>query len=321
CRDNGITYCFAVHPQLCSPRPLDPASAEDINQFCQNYDWAQSEGVKWFSVSLDDVSWGQKGPGFGGAQHAKLVNTVFARLRAKDPEAQLIFCPTPYWGDGTPPDDRAYLEALGRDMHPDVYVFWTGNAVVTPRITRKAAASYKSIVKHRLFLWDNYPVNDNAPTLHLGPVIGRDPDLGEVIDGYMSNPLCPQNQINRIPLLTCADYAYNPKAYDPQRSIAQAILQFAETKPQRQALKDLVEAYPGMIRFGGGTGLNPVRVHFTGLLSSESKQSEAQAYLRRMEALASRLDAAFPEQFADAKKTLRDNIASMKQELAKKRGQ
>jgi hyaluronoglucosaminidase len=274
--------------------------------------------VKWFSISLDDVSWGQKGAGFGGGQHAKLVNAVFARLRAKDPGAQLIFCPTPYWGDGSPPDDHAYLETLGRDLYPDVYVFWTGDAVVTARITRKAAAAYKNVVKHRLFLWDNYPVNDGAPTLHLGPVIGRDADLCEVVDGYMSNPLCPQNQINRIPLLTCADYAYNPKAYDPQRSIAQSILHLAETTPQRHALKDLVEAYPGMLRFGGGTGLNPVRQHFTGLLSTESGPSEAQAYLRRMEELASRLERAFPVQYADAKKTLRDNIAGMKQELAKK---
>jgi hypothetical protein len=321
CRDNGITFCFAVHPQHSAPRPLDIESAQDLDQFFQHYAWAQSEGVKWFSISLDDVGWGQKGAAFGGAEHAKLVNTVFARLRAKDPEAQLIFCPTPYWGDGSSPDDQAYLEALGRDLHPDVYVFWTGDGVVTARITRRAAAAYKSVVKHRLFLWDNYPVNDDAPTLHLGPVIGRDADLCEVIDGYMSNPLCPQNQINRIPLLTCADYAYNPKSYDPQRSVAQAILHLAGTTPQRQALKDLVEAYPGFLRFGGGTGLNPVRQHFTRLLGSDSARSEAQAYLRRMEDLASRLDKAFPQQFAAAKQTLRDNIASMKQELAAKLGQ
>ena len=33
-----------------------------------------------------------------------------------------------------------------------------------------------------------------------------------------------QNEINRIPLATCADYAYNPRAYDPSRSVGQAIL-------------------------------------------------------------------------------------------------
>ncbi len=85
-------------------------------------------------------------------------------------------------------------------MHSEVYVFWTGDGVVVPRITRHAAESYKRIVNHRLFLWDNYPVNDGSPTLHLGPVSGRDPDLPSVIDGYPSNPLASQNEINRLPL-------------------------------------------------------------------------------------------------------------------------
>ncbi len=317
CRENGIDFCFAVHSQLSSSRPLKPTSAEDIDLYYQHYASAQSQGVRWFSISLDDVSWGDKGPAVGGADHAKLVNTIFTRLRAKDPEAQMIFCPVPYWGDGTQPDHRAYLEALAKDLHPDVYVFWTGDSVVAPHITRKAAESYKSIVKHRLFLWDNYPVNDHAATMHLGPVVGRDPDLCEVIDGYMSNPLCPQNQINRIPMLTCADYAYNPKGYDPDRSIGQAIAHLAVTDAQRNALRDLVEAYPGMIRLGSqSTALNPVLERMQKFLAG-GENDAAREHLRRMEDLAARFDAAFPGQFADAKKTLRGNLEAMKSELKK----
>ncbi len=48
CRENGITYCFAVHPQLGSSRPLNPLSDGDIELFYQHYAWAQSQGVKWF---------------------------------------------------------------------------------------------------------------------------------------------------------------------------------------------------------------------------------------------------------------------------------
>ena len=203
CRQHGITFCFAVHPQLGSPRPLVPGNDADLEQFYQHYAWAQEQGVQWFSVSLDDVSWGEGGPAAGGLAHAWLVNVIFGRLRQRDPAAQLIFCPVPYWGDGTAPEHRAYLEALAREIHPDVYVFWTGDAVVGPRITRRAAESYKRIVKHRLFLWDNYPVNDSAPTLHLGPLSGRDPDLCAVIDGYLSNPLCPQHQANCLPRYLC----------------------------------------------------------------------------------------------------------------------
>ena len=56
-------------------------------------------------------------------------------------------------------------------------MFWTGDQVVTPRITRllRGRELYKGIVKHRMFLWDNYPVNDSHPTLHLGPVVGPMP--------------------------------------------------------------------------------------------------------------------------------------------------
>jgi hypothetical protein len=189
CHKYNLQFCFAMHPQLASPRPLNPGSAQDIDLFYQHFEWAQSKGVHWFSVSLDDVSWGEKDPAAGGALHAALVNTVLERLRKKDSDAQLIFCPGPYWGDGTAPEHRPYLEAIARDMHPDVYVFWAGDAVTTPAITRKAAETYRGIVKHRLFLWDNYPVNDGAPTLHLGPVSGRDTDLSQIIDGYMSNPM------------------------------------------------------------------------------------------------------------------------------------
>ncbi len=35
------------------------------------------------------------------ASAARVVNTIFRRLRAQDAQAQLIFCPTYYWGDGT----------------------------------------------------------------------------------------------------------------------------------------------------------------------------------------------------------------------------
>ena len=77
--------------------------------------------------------------------------------------------------------------------------------------------------------------------MNLGPLTGRDLDLCEVIYGYMSNPHCAQNQANRIPLLTCADYSYNPWSYDPGRSIGQSILHLTKTQDERQVLKRLVE--------------------------------------------------------------------------------
>jgi hypothetical protein len=247
------------------------------------------------------------------------VSTVLERLRAEDDNAQLVFCPIPCWGDGTNPEHQAYLHALAQDLHSAVYIFWNGDSIVTPRITRVAAESYRKVVQHGLFLWDNYPVNDGSPTLHLSPVSGREADLCDVIDGYLSNPMCTQNQINRIPLATCADYAYNPRAYNPARSISQAILRFGKTDAQQRVLKDLVEAYPGFIVAGGGTGTNPVRGKFGSLLATAGPRAGAIVFLDHVEEVATRLHRQFPKSLPATKRTIADDIAWMNAELAKRK--
>jgi AraC-like DNA-binding protein len=315
CRAHGVTFCFALNPQLASPRPLNPASPADLAHFFHHYDWAQSQEVQWFAVLLDDVGWGHAGPAAGGSAHARLVNALLERLRARDPDAQLLFCPPVHWGDGTNLEHRTYLEPLARELHPDIFVFWNGDGVVTPRITRVAAESFKSLVKHRLFLWDNYPDNDGSPTLHLGPLRGREPDLPEVIDGYLSNPLASQNEVNRIPLATCADYAYNPRAYDPARAIGQAILQWAKTEAQQRVLCRLVEAYPGFIVVGGGTGTNPVRGKFVALLGASESRSTTQAHVRRIQEIYDGLNREFPNRFAATKRTVAEDVTWMRARL------
>jgi len=155
--------------------------------------------VRWFSVSYDDIGVaGQDKSRLGEAQ-AELVNKLLVRLRKKDPQAQLVFCPVYYMGCGDKPEAKSYFEGLSRVLASDVFVFWTGDDVVPPQITMNCASIYKKAAGHRLILWDNYPVNDRKPTLHLGPITGRATELPGLVDGYMGNPLCPQNDINRIP--------------------------------------------------------------------------------------------------------------------------
>jgi len=306
CQEHGLRFCFSLNPNLGATRIVRYDSPEDLEALWQHYAWMQSLGVQWFNVQFDDIS-----QGIDAAGQARLTNALLQRLRAQDPEAQMIFCPTFYWGNGEEPAARAYLEVLARELHPDVYVFWTGDGVVTKRITRAAAESYRRAVGHRLFIWDNYPVNDGNPTLHLGPVTGRDTDLCAVADGYMCNPLSPQNEINRLPLLTIADYAYNPWGYDPARSIGQAIVHLAETPEQRRVLKDLVELYPGMLIYGQGTNWNPLISRFAEITSEPHSRFLADLYLRHVASVAGRLKRNFPDRFADARRTLEGNLAQL----------
>lgn len=317
CQKRGLIFCHSLHPQLASPRPLKLGNNKDIEAFYQHFAWSQREEVQWFSVCLDGTNYEAAGSAATGRAHAALANTLLRRLRANNPNAQFILCPLVCWGDGTNPEHRAYLEALAKEMDPEIYVFWNGDGIVSPRITRLAAESFKNMIKHRMFLWDNYPVNDNNPTLHLGPVRGRDSALCEIIEGYISNPLCSQNQINRIPLATCADYALNPRNYDPGRSIGRAIIRLAKNKVQEQTMKDLVEVYPGFIVTGGATGTNPVRAKLGDILARPDYRSEALNLIERIDSIASRLFKYFPQRFPATKKTLQNDIAWMKQQLSR----
>jgi hypothetical protein len=313
-QEHGLQFCFSMNPQLFSPRPLNPTSDDDFEKLWRHYAWAQGLGVKWFNLCLDDIE-GMAGIRIDAADHCKLVNRLFARLREKDRNAQFIFCTTWYGGTGNEPDHVGYLDTVARDLNPEVYIFWTGDTFT--HVTRAAAESYKKRVKHRLFFWDNYPVNDAQQTLHLGPLTGCDADLCEVIDGYLSNPMASQNEINRIPLATCADYAYNPQGYDPTRSIGQAILRQAKSATQRNLLLDLVEAYPGCILYPGGTGTNPPRIEFQKLMTARNYYL-ARNMLRRLEDIARRLDRDFHDRYTETKRTLAADIEWMRMTLNSK---
>lgn len=315
CREHEITFCFALHPQLGDRPLIGPDAGENQEAFIQHYLRIQSLGVNWFGICLDGTSWGTAGPSATGTAHARLVNSFYQRLLANDEEARFLFRPVACSGDGTNPEQCAYLKALGATMHPDVMVFWDGDSVVTPRITRVAAESYRNLVKHRLFLWDNYPANDGNQTMHLGPLSGRDPDLFEVVDGYLSNPMHPQSRINRLPLATCADYAFSPTAYNPSRSIGHAICRLGKSADQQQTLKQLVEAYPGFIVSGGGTGTNPLRQRFNQTISQQGETAAA-AFISEMKSLSNSLQRYFPSEFPDAEKTLETDLQWMEHKIS-----
>lgn len=315
CREKGITFCFALNPQLCSPRPLDPTSSKDFEDIYQHYDWAQQNGVRWFSVSLDDVS----GVKISGEEHVQFVNKVIQRLRLKDPGAQMVFCPTFYSGNGKSSETEiTYLTSVAKDLDPSVYLFWTG-AYNNQDFTLKDAIAYTAMVKHKVILWENYPVNDGAPTLHLAPIHDRDKDLCKALDGYLVNPFFRENEINRLPLFTIADYTYAPNDYDPSSSISQAIIHQTDNKIRQKVLLQLVELYASKV-LEGGVGFNPVINRFTQILGNSYSQHFADEYLLYVKKVRKNLQEQFPKQYFQTKKTIDKNIKTMESDYLKRYG-
>lgn len=325
CQRQGLEFCFSMNPILSCDRPFDYKKAEDLETLWRHYAWMQGLGVKWFNVSLDDISQGIDAP-----NQAKVVNEIVRRLRVKNPGAKMIFTPTWYAGTGKQGIETAaklgagdtpgvrYTKQLAESLDPDIYLYWTGPEVCSLAITREDAEDYRQLAKRRLFIWDNYPCNDQRPTLQLGPLMGRGRKLSMSAEGYISNPLSPQDQANCIPMLTIADYLWNPAAYDPARSIGQAIVHLANTRQERLALKDLVELYPGrLVAASQSTGWNSLQNRFHSLLS-QGAQKDAGDFIARVQRVSQRMAKQFPDRFMLARKTLDSDLADIRMKYSAK---
>jgi hypothetical protein len=323
CQQQGITFCFSINPNLKSDKTFDYDNKEDLEALWQHYAWSQGLGVKWFNVSLDDISHRIDAQG-----QARLVNEIFRRLRAHDSRAQLTFCPTWYAGTGQSGTETnttlgagdtpgaRYTRTLAKQLHPEVYLFWTGPDVCSLTISATDAKHYKALCGHRILLWDNYPVNDQHPALHLGPLTGRSIDLSSTVDGYISNSMSYQDEANRIPLLTIADYLWDPPQYDPNRSIGQAIAHLGESQSKRDALRHLVELYPGRLwDQSKQTGWNSLRERFDQRLRLD-EWSEAHELTNRARNTLDRMNAIFSDPWSSGSGVLDQDLAAMVRQMS-----
>lgn len=313
CKKNEIMFCFGMNSMLRAAEPLVLTDENDFQILLNHYRWFQKQGVKWFYVAIDDVNhYLHKDIKIEGKGHSLFTNKLYEALKANDPEAKMIFCPTWYWGNALKDESkRTYLEEIGEYLDKDIFVFWTGPDVVPCQITLQDAITYKEVVKHELILWDNYPVNDFHNSLHLGPLMGRDPDLYKVHYGMMGNPM-RDNEMNRLPLFTMADYMLDPINYDAERSVVQAIKFIAETPSQQQILKDMVEMYPGYILYKvKKTSLNNVRVTFEKL---KDDKTQVIALLKKLENLLQSFKSEFPDKYSDTKNIIKNDIEWIKKE-------
>ncbi|RJK98005.1 beta-N-acetylglucosaminidase domain-containing protein [Vallicoccus soli] len=226
-RGQHVDVVFTVSPGLdvCYSSPADQrallAKAQDV--------W--DLGVRTYGILLDDIGSGlhcaEDEARFGAdasplaAAQAHLLNAFQRDFLDTHPGAgRLLTVPTEYSGNGTSP----YRERFAVLLEERAVVMWTGAEVVPPTVTDEDADAASAVFRHDLLLWDNYPVNDYLPRqLFLGPLTGRSPSLGEHgVVGITANPM-PQAAPSLLALQTVADYAWNPDAYDPERSWQRAV--------------------------------------------------------------------------------------------------
>ncbi len=89
--------------------------------------------------------------------------------------------------------------------------FWTGEKVCSEFYSPTHLQKIQELFQRKVFLWDNYPVNDGAiksKHLHLLPVHSSHADLAPYINGHAANPM-NQAHLSQIPLLSLTAHFQN----------------------------------------------------------------------------------------------------------------
>jgi hyaluronoglucosaminidase len=222
-----IDFVYGFHPG----KGLRFSDEKPVHSLLAKAQRFYDAGVRTFAVLFDDIpshlEFHADRQNFSESL-AQAEGTWLRKIQATQPDEwkkiEWWICPSYYTSDPLLARqfgsfEPNFLEILGEYLPSNVACFWTGPSVVSKKISLSHLNRTAQQVKHRLLLWDNYPVNDLSmrDELHLGPLQGRDSKLPQAVYGYLSNPLL-QETLSFIPLATCFDYAADPVHYKPESS-------------------------------------------------------------------------------------------------------
>jgi len=154
---------------------------------------------------------------------------------------KIIFCPSYYSTDpvlekvfGKIPEN--YWKDLGQKLDSSIDIFWTGEKVCSNSYSSTHLQWIESQFNRKVFLWDNYPVNDGAiksQRLHLLPAPLSHQSLSDRLNGHAANPM-NQAALSQIPLLSLARAYHNHAQLDTEK----IFFEIAGTKLGQELLND-----------------------------------------------------------------------------------
>ena len=304
--EHHIILCLSFNPGIWSKPPLTYCNERDFQLALKKVKIAHGLGINSISLCLDDINrelTPEDKRRFGNLQNAQVyfVNRLWREMKGISQDMQLIFCPSAYTTDDIK-KNLDYIKTIGNEIDLGVDFFWTGPSCCSASITANDAREVSLLIKRKVIIWDNYPVNDMFPWRPLlSPFRGRSTNLPSAVKGIVSNPM-KQWYISTIPLATLADYANDSKNYDPDQSIQKVVRSFP--KEQQSAISLLIKLYG--YGFWGSENWPPK----PDLSNAQSAQMQLGEYEELGKLLSQ--DAGLRDIWNDVQSTLQADIASLK---------
>ncbi len=226
CQKRDVRFCYALSPGL----DLQYGLEADLEHLRRRFEQMMKMGCDTFALLFDDIPdrlspevtarWGS----LASAQ-SHVANACFHWVRRHRPHAPFLFCPTAYCGRMA---DRhlggpGYLSIVGRELAPEVDVFWTGPEIISREISTQHAEEMRTVLRRKPLIWDNLFANDyDGRRFFCGPYSGRPPELRAGVRGLFLNPNC-EFPLNYVPIQTLAHFVTSDQPWDARGAYLSAM--------------------------------------------------------------------------------------------------
>ncbi len=246
CQQSELRFIYALSPGL----DIRYSQESELECLKKRFEQMLALGCQDFALLFDDIPDRmepqdcERWDSFAAAQ-CHVTNAIFGWLRERNVTGRLLFCPTPYCdrmaerklgGEG-------YLKTVGRNLLPEIDVFWTGPEIISREIPLTHIETITAVLRRKPLIWDNLHANDyDGRRFYCGPYSGRAPGLRGAVSGLLINP---NNEfpLNYVPLRTLAEFIYCDGSWHARKAYLNAMRQwlpYFETVGHPLTIHDLV---------------------------------------------------------------------------------
>lgn len=246
CQQRNVRFIYALSPGL----DIRYSNEAELNYLRKRFEQMLALGCHDFSLLFDDIpdrldSEDIKKWGLLASAQCHVANAMFTWTRERRPDARFLFCPTPYCSRMAEQKHGGenYLPTIGRELLPEIDVFWTGPEIISRDITVEHVDGLRAVLRRKPLIWDNLHANDyDGRRFYCGPYAGRPPELRNAVSGLLSNP---NNEfpLNYVPLRTLAKFICCEGTWDARHAYLSAMREWLprfETISGPIALEDLI---------------------------------------------------------------------------------
>jgi len=223
CKERDIHFVYGLSPGL----DIEYGKDAEVDHLRRRFNEMRGLGCQHFALLFDDIP---------GKADEKLASEQARVANALAGEGfRLMFCPTAYCGRM---GNNEYLTALGRELAPEINVFWTGPEIISREITVEHIRELQTILQRKPLIWDNLHANDyDGHRFYCGPYSGRPVELRNEVRGLLVNPNC-EFPLNFVPLRTFGEFVQARGNWDARKAYLDAM---GEWLPRFASVSDDIE--------------------------------------------------------------------------------